>query len=80
MQLAQYREVEYFASFASDLDPLTLKTLARGVRLIEILKQKRFAPLAVPQQLVLLYAGLQGYLDDLTVEQIPFLKRLILTE
>lgn len=80
LQLAQYREVEYFVSFASDLDPITLKTLARGVRLIEILKQKRFAPLAVPQQLVLLFAGLQGYLDDLTVEQIPYLKKLVLTD
>jgi len=80
LQLAQYREVEYFVSFASDLDPTTLQTLARGIRLIEIVKQKRFSPWSVPQQLVLLYAGLQGYLDKLPLEQIKLLKEILLTE
>ena len=57
LQLAQFREVEAFVSFASDLDSTTLQTLARGVRLVELLKQNRFSPLSVQQQVVLIFAG-----------------------
>ena len=71
LQLAQFREVEAFVSFASDLDATTLQTLARGVRLVELLKQNRFSPLSVQQQVVLIFAGLQGYLDE-----VPILKKL----
>jgi F-type H+-transporting ATPase subunit alpha len=75
LQLAQYREVEAFVSFASDLDPTTLQTLARGIRLVELLKQKKFAPLSVTQQVVMLFAGLQGYLDEVPIEKIQEVKK-----
>jgi proton translocating ATP synthase F1 alpha subunit len=75
LQLAQFREVEAFVSFASDLDSTTLQTLARGVRLVELLKQSRFSPLSVQQQIVLIFAGLQGYLDEIPVEKIRDVKR-----
>lgn len=75
LQLAQFREVEAFVSFASDLDATTLQTLARGVRLVELLKQKRFSPLSVQQQVVLIFAGLQGYLDEVPIEKIQSVKQ-----
>jgi F-type H+-transporting ATPase subunit alpha len=78
LQLAQYREVEAFVSFASDLDPTTLQTLARGIRLVELLKQKKFAPLSVTQQVVMLFAGLQGYLDEVPLENIEKIKQRLL--
>ncbi len=70
LDLAQYRELAAFAQFGSDLDPLTQKQLARGVRLTELLKQPQFHPLTWQQQAVVLFAGTQGYLDDLKVEDI----------
>ena len=70
LDLAQYRELAAFAQFGSDLDPLTQKQLARGVRLTELLKQPQFQPLTWQQQMVVLFAGTQGYLDDLKVEDI----------
>ena len=79
LQLAQFREVEAFVSFASDLDSTTLHTLARGVRLIELIKQKRFAPLSVTQQVVILFAGLMGYLDEVPVEDIQKIKQQLIT-
>ena len=78
LQLAQFREVEMFVSFASDLDSTTLQTLARGVRLVELLKQNRFSPLSVQQQVVLVFAGLQGYLDEVPVEKILEVKRRLI--
>lgn len=79
LQLAQFREVEAFVSFASDLDATTLQTLARGVRLVELLKQKRFSPLSVQQQIVIIFAGLQGYLDEIPLEKIPAVKQRLIT-
>ena len=79
LQLAQFREVEAFVSFASDLDSTTLHTLARGVRLVELLKQKRFSPLSVQQQVVLIFAGLQGYLDEIPVEKIQSVKQTLIS-
>jgi len=70
LDLAQYRELAAFAQFGSDLDPLTQKQLARGVRLTELLKQPQFHPLTWQQQALVLFAGTQGYLDDLKVEDI----------
>ena len=70
LDLAQYRELAAFAQFGSDLDPLTQKQLARGVRLTELLKQPQFQPLTWQQQTVVLFAGTQGYLDDLQVSDI----------
>ena len=65
LDLAQYRELAAFAQFGSDLDPLTQKQLNRGQRLTELLKQPQFQPLTWQQQVVILFAGTQGYLDDL---------------
>ena len=70
LDLAQFREVEAFVSFASDLDSATLRTIERGNRLVEILKQKQFNPLSVRQQVVLLFAGLEGYLDRIDMTKI----------
>jgi proton translocating ATP synthase F1 alpha subunit len=70
LELAQFREVESFVSFASDLDATTLHTIARGMRLVEILKQKQYSPLLVKQQVALLYAGLRGHLDNVRLEDI----------
>jgi F-type H+-transporting ATPase subunit alpha len=70
LDLAQYRELAAFAQFGSDLDPLTQKQLARGVRLTELLKQPQFHPLTWQQQMVVLFAGTQGYLDDFEVRDI----------
>jgi F-type H+-transporting ATPase subunit alpha len=70
LDLAQYRELAAFAQFGSDLDPLTQKQLNRGQRLTELLKQPQFQPLTWQQQVVVLFAGTQGYLDDLKVADI----------
>ena len=78
LELAQYREVEAFVSFAADLDEDTLQTLARGTRLVELLKQKQFSPLTVEQQVALIYAGLSGALDKQPVEVIKTLSAKIL--
>ncbi|ABC22025.1 F0F1 ATP synthase subunit alpha [Rhodospirillum rubrum] len=65
LELAQYREMAAFAQFASDLDPATQKLLARGARLTELLKQAQYSPLAVEEQVCVIYAGTRGYLDKL---------------
>src|SRR5271154_1691344 len=70
LDLAQYRELAAFAAFGSDLDPLTQKQLARGQRLTELLKQPQFDPLTWQQQVVILFAGAQGYLDQFQVADI----------
>ena len=70
LDLAQYRELAAFAQFGSDLDLLTQKQLNRGQRLTELLKQPQFQPLTWQQQAVVLFAGTQGYLDDLQVSDI----------
>ena len=70
LELAQYREMEAFAQFASDLDPATQKLLARGARLTELLKQPQYSPLKVEEQVVVIYAGVKGYLDGVEVGKI----------
>jgi proton translocating ATP synthase F1 alpha subunit len=78
LELAQYREVEAFMSFAGDLDETTLQTLARGSRLVELLKQKQFAPLSVPEEVALIYAGLSGALDKQPLDRIiPISNRIL---
>lgn len=69
LDLAQYRELAAFAQFGSDLDAATKKQLDRGKALTEILKQGLYAPLAVEKQVAIVYAGVNGYLDHLTIEQ-----------
>jgi F-type H+-transporting ATPase subunit alpha len=70
LDLAQYRELAAFAQFGSDLDKVTQNQLNRGQRLSELLKQPQFQPLTAEKQVMILFAGTQGYLDDLKVEQI----------
>jgi F-type H+-transporting ATPase subunit alpha len=67
LDLAQYRELEAFAAFGSDLDKATQAQLSRGERLVEILKQPQFQPLAVEKQVTILYAGTKGFLDKYPV-------------
>jgi F-type H+-transporting ATPase subunit alpha len=68
-ELAQYREMAAFAQFGSDLDAATQKLLARGERLTELLKQPQFSPLSMEEQVCVMYAGTQGYLDSLETSQ-----------
>ena len=63
LDLAQYRELAAFAKFGSDLDKATQAQLARGSRLVELLKQGQYSPLPVEKQIVIMYAGTQGYVD-----------------
>src|ERR1700682_1261364 len=73
LDLAQYRELAAFAQFGSDLDKATLQQLARGGRMVELLKQGQYAPLPIERQIAIIFAGSQGLLDDLPVEQVqPF--------
>ncbi len=70
LDLAQYRAMAAFAQFASDLDAVTRKQLERGARLVELLKQPQYQPLPVEKQVVSIFAGTKGYLDELPVDQI----------
>jgi F-type H+-transporting ATPase subunit alpha len=70
LDLAQYRELAAFAQFGSDLDKATLMQLERGKRMVELLKQDQYQPMPLDEQIIVLYAGTQGYLDDLPVESI----------
>jgi len=73
LDLAQYREMEAFAQFGSDLDKATQQMLARGQRMVELLKQGQYAPLPVELQVISIFAGTQGYVDDMDVDQVrPF--------
>ncbi|MGQ0840459.1 F0F1 ATP synthase subunit alpha [Actinokineospora sp.] len=67
LELAQYRELEAFAAFASDLDATSKAQLARGTRMMELLKQGQFSPMAVEEQVVSIYIGTKGYLDSVPV-------------
>jgi F-type H+-transporting ATPase subunit alpha len=69
LDLAQYRELAAFAQFGSDLDKSSQAQLNRGKHLVEILKQGQYQPLPVEKQIVIIFAGTQGYLDDLPVER-----------
>jgi F-type H+/Na+-transporting ATPase subunit alpha len=68
LDLAQYRELEAFAAFGSDLDKSTQRQLTRGARLVEILKQPQYNPLPLEKQVVILFAGTKGFLDKYPVE------------
>ena len=65
LELAQFREMEAFAQFGSDLDPATQKLIARGQRLTELLKQPQFSPVVVEEQVCIIFAGVKGYLDPI---------------
>ncbi|MFZ5364222.1 MAG: F0F1 ATP synthase subunit alpha, partial [Patescibacteria group bacterium] len=70
LDLAQFRELEAFAQFASDLDESTKRQIERGKRLTEILKQDQYVPMSVENQVAILYAGTNGHLDDAPVEKV----------
>jgi F-type H+-transporting ATPase subunit alpha len=70
LELAQYRELAAFSQFGSDLDKATQAQLSRGQRLVEVLKQKQYSPLPFSKQILVIYAGTSGVLDDLPIEQV----------
>jgi len=70
LELAQYRELAAFAQFGSDLDKATQAQLNRGQRLVEILKQKQFSPLPFSKQILIIFAGTNGFLDDMAIDQL----------
>ena len=80
LELAQYREMASFAQFASDLDATTQRLLARGARLTEVLKQGQFAPYAVEDQVVTVFSGVRGYLDNIEVADITRFESQMLNE
>src|ERR1044071_4413426 len=75
LDLAQYRELEAFAKFGSDLDKATQAQLRRGSRLVELLKQGQFVPLPVEKQVVSLFIGTNGYLDEIPLLQVQRFER-----
>jgi F-type H+-transporting ATPase subunit alpha len=79
LELAQFREMEAFAQFASDLDASTQRLLARGARLTEILKQGQFQPLSVGEQVSSIYAGVRGYLDNVPVGDVTRFEEQLLS-
>ena len=75
LDLAQYRELEAFSSFASDLDAATKKQLERGARTVEVLKQPQFRPMPVEQQVMVVYAVTNGFLDSIPVSELKVWER-----
>ncbi|MFL2990031.1 MAG: F0F1 ATP synthase subunit alpha, partial [Candidatus Neomarinimicrobiota bacterium] len=70
LDLAQFRELEAFAKFGSDLDKATLSQLARGERMVEILKQNQYVPMTVERQIAIIFAASKGHLDDIALEEV----------
>ena len=70
LDLAQFRELEAFAQFGSDLDPATQKLLDKGRKLTELLKQEQYKPIVVEEQVVAIYCGVKGYLDKIAVKEV----------
>jgi len=70
LDLAQYREMAAFAQFGSELDKATQRQLARGARMVELLKQGQYKPMPVADQVLSIYAGVNGYLDDVSVDKV----------
>src|SRR5437870_3723774 len=78
LDLTQYRELAAFAQFASDLDKRTKDQLERGKRMNELLKQNQYEPMAIPQQVIVLFAGTNGFTDDIPVEQVAAFEKELL--
>ena len=78
LDLAQYRELEAFAQFGTDLDAATQKQLARGARTVEVLKQPQYAPMPTEEQVMILYAVTNGHLDDVPLARIREFERSFL--
>jgi F-type H+-transporting ATPase subunit alpha len=71
LDLSQYRELEAFAQFGSELDPATQAALSRGERMVATLNQPQYQPWPVEEQVVAIFAGVNGYLDDIPTDQVP---------
>jgi F-type H+-transporting ATPase subunit alpha len=80
LELAQYREMAAFAQFGSDLDAATQRLLNRGARLTELLKQGQYSPLTNAEQVCVIFAGTQGYLDDMEIGRIGRFEEALLTD
>ncbi|MEE9316865.1 MAG: F0F1 ATP synthase subunit alpha [Rhodospirillales bacterium] len=80
LELAQYREMAAFAQFASDLDQATQRLLARGARLTELLKQPQYAPLPIEEQVISIFAGVNGYTDGIELNQVTDFETRMLDE
>ena len=80
LELAQYREMAAFAQFASDLDAATQRLLARGARLTELLKQPQYQPLPVEEQVVVIFAGVRGFLDRVKIEDVTRFEQALRSE
>jgi len=78
LELAQYREAEVSATFGSDIDEITKKILHRGARLVELLKQEQMKPLSIEAQVILIFAGVDGYLDILDINEVVDFKKAII--
>lgn len=78
LELAQYREVEAFAQFGSDLDASTQHVLNRGSRLIELLKQNQFIPMPIEYQVVIIFAGMNGFLDKIATNKVSNFEQKLL--
>jgi F-type H+-transporting ATPase subunit alpha len=78
LDLSQYRELEAFAQFGSDLDEATRNALARGERMVALLNQPQYQPWPIEEQVIALYAGVNGHLDDIPVNNVPrFVEELV---
>lgn len=80
LELAQYREMAAFAQFGSDLDPSTQKLLNRGSKLTELLKQDQYSPLTVEEQVVSIFSGVKGFLDNIELNQIKSFEKKLLAK
>ena len=80
LELAQYREMAAFAQFASDLDASTQRLLSRGARLTELLKQPQYSPMPIEEQVISLFAGTKGYLDNIPVGKVGEFERRMISE
>ena len=80
LDMAQYRELEAFSKFGSDLDPATVAILEKGKRLVEVLKQPQYSPSAVEKQVAIIYLGTKGLLRSVPVEKIKEFEHVFLTE
>ncbi|MFQ6614113.1 MAG: F0F1 ATP synthase subunit alpha, partial [Fidelibacterota bacterium] len=79
LDLAQFRELEAFSKFGSDLDKSTKAQLTRGARMVEVLKQKQYSPMDVEKQIAILYCGSEGFLDDIPLDKIAEFENGFLT-
>ena len=80
LELAQYREMAAFAQFGSDLDASTQQLLNRGSKLTELLKQKQYSPMTVAEQVISVFCGVKGYLDDIDLKDIADFENQIINK